>query len=67
MENVKALTKAQQTKAEIAAAAAIVAVEGTDSVKIMGETLKYETVGAGNTTGINDLSVYKNLKNKRRL
>ena len=64
MENVKTLTKAQQTKAEIAAAAAIVAVEGTDSVKVMGETLKYETIGAGNTTGIADLTVYKNLKNK---
>ena len=64
MENTKVLTKAQQTKAEIAAAAAIVAVEGTDTVKVFGESLKFDSIAIGNTTGIADLTQYTNLKNK---
>ena len=64
MENTKVLTKAQQTKAEIAAAAAIVAVEGTDTVKVLGESLKFDSIAIGNTTGIADLTQYTNLKNK---
>ena len=61
--NVQALTKAQQTKADIVAAAAIVA-DGAENVSIMGETVKFDTVAVGNTTGIADLTQYKNLKNK---
>ena len=64
MENTKVLTKAQQTRAEIAAAAAIVAVEGTDNVKVLGESLKFDSIAIGNTTGIADLTQYTNLKNK---
>lgn len=64
MENTKTLSKAQQVKADIAAAAAIVAVEGTDTVKVMGETLKFDNIAIGNTTGIADLTQYTNLKNK---
>ena len=62
--NTQTLTKAQQTKADIVAAAAIVAVENSENVKVMGETLKFESVEIGNTTGIADLTQYTNLKNK---
>lgn len=61
--NAQALTKAQQTKADIVAAAAIVA-DGTENVSVMGETIKFDTIAVGNTTGIADLTQYKNLKNK---